>query len=73
MRGGDDGAKSVERGATEEDIIRCGCVDDEEADRNGLSLGSVTEDGMKVNVAAGGNFFSRKAINWFIVWDHGSV
>jgi len=28
---------------------------------------------MKVNVAAGGNFFPRKSIHWFIVWDHGGV
>jgi len=57
MRGRDDGAKGVERGPAEEDIIRCGCLDDLDS----------------VNVAAGGNFFSRKAINWFIVWDHGGV
>jgi len=40
VRGGDDGAKGVERGAAKEDIIRCGCVNDEEADRNGFGLGS---------------------------------
>ena len=40
MRGGDDSAKGVERGASKEDIIRCGCVNDEEADRNGFGLGS---------------------------------
>jgi len=45
----------------------------EEADRNGLGLGSVTEDDVEVNVGASGNFFSRKAINWFIIWDHGCV
>ena len=28
---------------------------------------------MEVNVATGGNFFPRKAINQFIIWDHGSV
>jgi len=28
---------------------------------------------MEVNVAAGGNLFPRKAINRFIVWDHGGV
>jgi len=28
---------------------------------------------MEVNVAAGENFFPRKAIYWFIVWDHGGV
>jgi len=73
MRGGDDSVKGVERGAVEEDIIRCGCVDDEEADRNDFGLGSVTEDGMEVNVAASGIFFPKKAIDWFIVWDHGDV
>jgi len=73
MRGGDDSAKGVKRGAAEEDIVRCRCVNDEEADRNDLGLGSITEDGMEVNVAAGGNFFPRKVINWFIVWDHGGV
>jgi len=46
MRGGDDSAKGIERGVAEEDIIRRRCVDDEEADRNGLGLDSVTEDGM---------------------------
>ena len=71
--GGDDGAKGVERGVAKEDIVRCGCVNDEEANRNGLGLGSITEDGVKVNVAAGGNLFSKKAINWFIVWDHGGI
>jgi len=28
---------------------------------------------MEVNIAAGGNFFPRKAINRFIIWDHGGV
>ena len=66
VKGGDDGAEGVERGTAKEDIIRCGCVNDEEADGNGFGLGSVTEDDVKVNVATGGNLFSRKAINWFI-------
>ena len=57
----------------EEDIIRCRCVDDEETDRNCLCLGAIAEDGMEVNVAAGGNFFPRKAINRFIIWDHGGL
>ena len=73
MRGGDDGAKGVERGAAKEDIVRCGCVNNEEAYRNGLGLGSITEDCVKVNVVAGGNLFSRKAINGFIIRDHGHV
>ena len=63
MRGGDDDAKGVERGAAKEDIIRYGCINDEEADGNGFGLGSVTEDGVKVNVAACGYLFSRKAID----------
>ena len=73
MRGGDDGAKGVERGAAKKDIIRCGCVNNEEADGNSFGLSSITEDGVKVNVAAGENLFSRKAINWFIIWDHGGI
>ena len=73
MRGGDDDAKGVEQGAAKEDIIRCGCVNDEEVDRNDFGLSSITEDGVKVNVATGGNLFSRKSINWFIVWDHGGI
>ena len=73
MRGGDDDAKGVERGAAKEDIVRCWCVNDEEADRNGLGLGSITKDYVKVNVAASGNLFSRKAINGFIIRDHGRV
>ena len=50
VRSGDDGAEGVERGTTKEDIIGCGCVNDEEADGNGFSLGSVTKYGVKVNV-----------------------
>jgi len=73
MRGGDDGAMGVERGAANEDIIGCKRINDEEADRDSLGLGAVAEDGMEVNIAASGNFFPKKAINWFIVWDHGGV
>jgi len=73
VRGGDDGAKGVERGTAKEDIIRCGCVNDAEVDKNGFGLGSITEDCVKVNVAAGGNLFAKKAIDWFIIWDHGCV
>ena len=36
-------------------------------------MDAVAEDGIDVNVAAGGKVFPRKAINWFIVWDHGGV
>ena len=28
---------------------------------------------MEVNVVAGGNFFPRKSIYRFVVWDHGGV
>jgi len=28
---------------------------------------------VKVDVAAGGNFFAREAIYWFVIWDHGRV
>ena len=73
VRGGDDGAEGVERGTAKEDIIGCGRVNDEEADGNGFSLGSVMKHSVKVNVAVGGNFISRKAIDWFIIRDHGSV
>jgi len=60
MRGGDDGAKGVERGAAKEDIVRCGCVNDEDADKNGLGLWSIMEDCVKVNVAAGGTCSPEK-------------
>jgi len=73
VRGGDDGAEGVEQGTAKEDIIGCGRVNDKEADGNGFSLGSNTKHSVKVNVAAGGNLFSRKAIDWFIIQDHGSV
>jgi len=53
VRVGDDGAEGVERGTAKEDIIRCGCVNDEEADRNSFSLGFVTKDDVKINVVAG--------------------
>ena len=72
MRGGDDDAEGVERGTAKEDIIGCGCVNNEKTNGNGFGLGSVMEDSVKVNVAASGNLFSRKAINWFIIRDHGS-
>jgi len=73
VRGGDDGAKGVEQGTTNVDIIGCGCVNDVEADGNGFGLGSVMKYGVKINVAAGGNLFSKKAIDGFIIRDHGNV
>ena len=36
-------------------------------------MGSVTKHGVKVDVAAGGYLFARKAIDWFVIRDHGSV
>jgi len=57
----------------EEDVTRCGCVDDEKADRNCLCLGTIAKDGMEVTIVVGGNLFPRKAINRFIIWDHGGV
>jgi len=48
-------------------------IDDKEVDGNGFGLGSVTKHGVKVNVAAGGHLFARKAIDWFVIWDHGGV
>ena len=73
MGGGDDIAESVERRTAQEDIVRCWRVDDKEADGNGFGLGSITKHGVKVDVAVGGNLFAREAIDWFVIWDHGSV
>jgi len=36
-------------------------------------LGSLTKDGVEVDVAAGGNLFAREAIYWFIIGDHSDV
>jgi len=36
-------------------------------------LGSLTKDGVEVDVAAGGNLFAREAIYWFIIEDHSGV
>ena len=73
VRGRDDGTEGVERGTAKEDSIGCECVNDEKANGNGFSLGSVMKYGVKVNVVAGGNLFSKKAIEGFIIRDHGSV
>jgi len=73
MRGGDDGTEGVERGTAKEDIVGCGRVNIRDTDGNGFSLGSITKHDVKVNVAAGGNLFVREAIDWFVIWDHGSV
>ena len=73
MRGGNDSAKGIEVRATQEDIIGCWRVDDEEVDWDGFSLGSLPKDGVKVNVSPGGYLFTGKAIYWFVIWDHGGV
>jgi len=73
VRGGDDGAKGVERGAAKEDIVGCRHVNDKEADGNGFSMGSIAKHSVKVNVVVSGNLFAREAIDWFVIRDHGSV
>jgi len=73
MWGGDDNAEGVERRTAKEDIVGCGRVNDKEANGDGFSLGSIAKHGVKVNVAVGGNLFARKAIEFFVIWNHGSV
>ena len=36
-------------------------------------MGSITKHGVKVDVAADVNLFAGKAIDWFVIWDHGIV
>jgi len=36
-------------------------------------LGPLPKDDVEVNVAPGGYLFTRKAIDWLIIWDHGGV
>ena len=36
-------------------------------------MGSLTKDGVEVDVAAGGNLLAREAIYWFIIGDHSGV
>ena len=36
-------------------------------------MDTIAKNGMEVNIAAGGNFFPRKSIYRFIVWNHGGV
>jgi len=71
--GGDDSAKGVEGRTAQEDIVGCWRVNDKEVGWNGFGLGSLTKDGVDVDVAAGGYLFSRKAIHLFIIWDHSGV
>ena len=40
---------------------------------DGFGLCSITKHSVKVDVAAGGNLFARKAIDWFVIRDHSSV
>jgi len=63
MGGRDDSAEGVKRMTAKEDMEGCGRVKDKEANGNGFSLGSIAKHGVKVNVAAGGNLFARKAID----------
>jgi len=73
VRGGNDGTKGIEGRTTQEDIVGCWRVDDKEADWDGFSLGPLPKDGVEVDVATGGYLFTRKAIDWLVIWDHGSV
>ena len=73
VEGGDSSAKGVEERMDQEDIVGCWRVDDKEADWNGFGLGSLTKHDVKVDVAAGGYLFTRKAIDWFVIRDHSSV
>jgi len=36
-------------------------------------LGSLPKDGVEVDVATGGYLFTREAIDWLVIWDHGGV
>jgi len=73
MGSGDNNTEGVERRTAQEDIVGCGCVDDKEADGNSFGLGSITKHGVKVDVAACGNLFTKEAIDWFVIWDHGYI
>jgi len=57
MRCGYDYAKSVEGWSAQEDIIGCGRVNDKESDRDCLGLSAITENGVEVDVATGGDIF----------------
>jgi len=73
VRGGDDSAKGVEGRMAQEDIAGCWCGDDKEADWDGFGFGSLMKDGVEVDVAMGGYLFARKAIDRFVIRDHGGV
>jgi len=73
VRDGDDGAKGVEERAAQEDIVGCWRVDDKETDWDGFGLGPLTKDGVEVDVATGGYLFTREAIYWLVIRDHGGV
>ena len=36
-------------------------------------MGPLSKDDVEVNVAPGGYLFTRKAIYWLVIWDHGGV
>ena len=73
VRGGDDCAKCIEGRTAQEDVVRCWRIDNKEADWDGFSLGPLPKDGVEVDVATGGYLFTRKAIDWLIIWDNGGV
>ena len=73
VKGGDNGAKDVEGRTAQGDIVGCWRVDDKEADWDGFGLGPLTKDGVEVDVATGGYLFTREAIDWLIIRDHGGV
>jgi len=73
VRGEDDSVKGVEGRMAQEDIVGCWRVDDKEADWDGFGLGPLTKDGVKVDVATSGYLFTREAIDWLVIRDHGGV
>jgi len=73
VRGGNDIAKGIEGRTAQKDVVGCWRVDDKEADWDGFGLGPLTKDGMEVDIATGGYLFTREAIDWLIIWDHGGV
>ena len=36
-------------------------------------MGSLSKDGVEVDVASGGYLFTGKAVYWLAIWDHGGV
>jgi len=62
VRGGNDGAESIEGRTAQQDAVGCWRVDDKEADWDGFSLGPLPKDGVEVDIAPGGYLFTGKAI-----------